>query len=341
MNLNVERYRFHPLKIADIVEETPQAKSFAFSLPEDLEEVFAYKPGQYLSVKTSIGDSSEVRAYSISSAKELGEQIKVTVKRVEGGKVSNHLNDNFAPGDTLEVLPPMGSFVCEGDKDVLIFSAGSGITPCIAILKWLLATSDRRVHMVYSNRSYEEMIFAKELSQLESRFNERVSIDYRIDSIHGFLTRETAAEISLQFQDRDVFICGPGPFMEAAAEGAAQSGIAKDSIHMESFQASIQESEDDASIEKIDSSIALSLEGKSYNIQCKAGETILAAAQRAGIQLPSSCEAGNCGCCVARVCDGSVEMKHNEALSEDEIEFGLTLTCQTLATSETCSIEFL
>ena len=133
---------YHPLRIVKIVQETPDARSFVLEVPAELAERFRYSAGQFLTFRVPHDDGVFNRCYSLSSAPETdGRHLKVTVKRVDGGKGSNWFNDALTEGGTVQVMPPAGRFVLsEGDAPLLLFGGGSGITPMMSLIKTALAT---------------------------------------------------------------------------------------------------------------------------------------------------------------------------------------------------------
>lgn len=144
----------YELTVIDVIEETPDSKSIVLRTPENSRELFAYRPGQFLTVRIPSDRTGHVaRSYSLSSAPGIDDELKVTVKRTSGGYGSNWLCDNVEPGNFLTVLPPSGRFTpADFTSDFLLFAAGSGITPIISILKTALLRSDRSVVLFYANR---------------------------------------------------------------------------------------------------------------------------------------------------------------------------------------------
>ena len=143
----------HELRVAEVIVETHDSCSIVFDIPERLKALFRYKAGQFLSFKIPFDGMVLVRSYSLSSSPDTDTDVKVTVKRVEEGRISNWLNDQLRAGDSLMVVPPGGLFVL-GDqaRGIVLFAGGSGITPVISLIKSALATTGRSVRLVYSNR---------------------------------------------------------------------------------------------------------------------------------------------------------------------------------------------
>ena len=154
---------FHLLTIAEIVDETAEARSIRFAVPEPLADEFAFKPGQHLTLKADIGGEDVRRNYSLCVAPQDG-QLKVTVKRIAGGIFSNWANDNLALGDQIEVMPPHGSFTWEFRPEARNhyagFAGGSGITPVLSLLKTaLLSEPESKFTLFYGNRDSQSVIF--------------------------------------------------------------------------------------------------------------------------------------------------------------------------------------
>ncbi|MBY0401017.1 ferredoxin--NADP reductase [Myxococcota bacterium] len=322
---------YHRLRVARVIEETADARSLELEIPESLRERFVYKAGQFLSFRVEVDGHRLVRCYSLASAPGLDPLHKVTVKRVVEGRVSNWMNDHVKAGDTLEVMQPAGVF-CLRDRatPIVLFGGGSGITPVISILKTALATGKRSIKLVYANRDEASIIFAKELEALRASHPDRLEIVHRLDVVHGFVD---VARVVAEVGDRkqaDFYICGPGPFMDVVEQGLESLGVARDQIFIERFTSP---SDAPAAIAPVETAgatkVTVKLDGKETVIAMGEGETILAAARRVGLEPPFACEEAYCGCCMAKVVAGRVEMRMNDGgIDQRQIDEGYVLTCQ-------------
>src|SRR3954447_3994505 len=243
---------FHKLVIADVVEETAEARSIRFALPEELREAFQFKPGQHLTLKAESGGEEIRRNYSLCVAPQ-DHQVMVTVKRIAGGAFSNWANDNLKPGMTIDVMAPHGSFTwdfAEGAANHYVgFAGGSGITPVLSLLKSALLTEPKsRFTLFYGNRDSSSIIFLEALASLKNRFMERLEVHHflaeeagEFELLNGMLDRAKCDEIlETMVEPAEVaafFICGPGPMMDAAEAALTGKGVAKDRIHLERFTA--------------------------------------------------------------------------------------------------------
>jgi 3-ketosteroid 9alpha-monooxygenase subunit B len=321
---------YYSLGVAEVIEETDDAKSIVFDVPEDLRERFAYLSGQFLSLRIEVDGHRLVRCYSLASAPGLDSRHKVTVKRVVDGRASNWLNDHVAKGDQLEVMHPNGIF-CLRDREtpLVLFGGGSGITPIISIIKTALQATSRVIKLIYANRNDRSIIFKDELARLLSEHADRLEIVHRLDDVHGFVDPALVVQEVGPRTDADFYICGPGPFMDVVEGGLAILEISPDRIFIERFE--LPDSPVDTPA--IDSSagfvVRIKLDGHETEISVAEGETILAAARRAGLEPPFACEEAYCGCCMAKVVEGEVEMRHNDGgIDQKQIDDGWILTCQ-------------
>src|SRR4051812_19104974 len=175
-------HEYHPLEVVAVVDETADTRSFALGIPPALEATFDYAPGQFCTFRATVDGESLVRCYSMSSAPDVGDPFTTTVKRVDGGRMSNWMNDKLAPGSTIEVMRPTGLFV-QHDRDVplVAFAGGSGITPVFSIIKSALAKTDRPILLVYANRDADSVIFANELERLRAEHGNRLEIHHHLD----------------------------------------------------------------------------------------------------------------------------------------------------------------
>ncbi|MFT4570677.1 MAG: 3-ketosteroid 9alpha-monooxygenase subunit B [Hyphomicrobiaceae bacterium] len=336
------RRHYHDLRVAKIIRETHDASSIVFEIPDDLAEAFHYKAGQFLTLDVPYERKKLFRCYSLASAPGIDSEHKVTVKRVVDGRISNWVNDRLNVGDTVTVLPPAGDFVLvpEEESELVLFAGGSGITPCISIIKTALATTKRKVRLFYANRDQQSVIFADELSALATANPDRISITHRLDVEDGFLDESGVRAFLSDASDASFYICGPGPFMDVVENSLAALSVATERIHIERFS-SPADGETLAPATGAEVAIAvINLDGASHELHMHEGETVLAAAKRAGIEPPFSCESGFCGCCMAKLKQGSVEMKVNDFLSAEEVEEGWVLTCQSVLKGGRCEIEY-
>jgi 3-ketosteroid 9alpha-monooxygenase subunit B len=337
----LHEHEYHSLTVADVVDETADTRSFVLDVPPPLEETFAYDAGQFCTFRATIDGESVVRCYSMSSSPDTSDPFSTAVKRVPGGLMSNWMNDALAPGDTIEVLRPTGLFVLrDNDAPIVAFAGGSGITPIISIIKSALATTDRRVLLVYANRDAESVIFAGELERLRSGSDGQLSIHHHLDSERGFLDAALCAGLVGDDTDADFYICGPGPYMETVEAGLSTLGVPPDRVFIERFvlpEPARTPAETETSITE---SLVIRLEQQETVLRYEPGDTILDAARRTGLSPPFSCEQGNCATCMAHLEEGSVTMRVNNALTPDEVEEGWILTCQGLPTGAKVVVDY-
>jgi 3-ketosteroid 9alpha-monooxygenase subunit B len=328
----LRRHDYHPLTVADVIDETADARSFVLEIPPALAARFAYAAGQFCTFRATIGGEPIVRCYSMSSSPQTDDPFTVTVKRVPGGKMSNWMNDTLAPGDAIDVMPPAGRFVLRAaETPIVAFAAGSGITPVLSIIKTALATTAREIALVYANRGSDSVIFADALELLRAGFGGRLSVHQHLDSENGFLDAAACAALVGDRAQADFYVCGPGPYMEVVETGLDQRGVDASRLFIERFE--LPDAAPEASEESETESIVIRIEGRKHRIGYEPGDTVLETARRAGLRPPFSCQAGNCGTCMAYLDEGAVTMRVNNVLGADEVEEGWVLTCQAIPTS--------
>lgn len=352
------------LRIARIVEETRDARSVVLEIPDAIADKFRYHAGQFLSFRVEVDGHKLVRCYSLASSPDTDAEHKVTIKRVEGGRVSNWFNQVPKVGDTLHVLRPAGLFRLRAEahdsRKVVLFGGGSGVTPVISILKTTLATTRRPVKLVYANRDPESIIFREELDQLVAKHAGRLDVIHRLDVDHGFIDQAAAREHIGEGTNADFYICGPAPFMDTVEATLQSLGVPSDSIFIERFESpeevaarhAEEHAADDAAAISSGSTesahadgdtpqkVVVTLDGKTVEIDAVPGKTVLEMARDAGLDPPFACEEGYCGCCMARLKTGSVDMKANDCLDDKEVAAGNVLTCQSTPTSSTVEVEY-
>jgi ferredoxin-NADP reductase len=340
---------YHSLRVAGVVGETHDASSFVLDVPDELTETFRYRPGQFCTFRVHIDGEEQLRSYSMSSAPATDDELTVTVKRVEGGKVSNWFLDNLAEGDLIELTKPAGVFCPrESERPVLGFCGGSGITPVMSITKSVLAETRRSVRLLYANRDRDSVIFDDVLRALSAVHPDRLELRHHFDSDDGFLEVEGIAEFVGAVHDADFYICGPGPFMDVVESALVRLGVTPDRIFIERFLVEQQE-KTDALIDEpaaggdpaaLPDEVTVLLGGKTVVVRYQPGDTLLETARRGGLRPPFSCEAGNCATCMAFLKEGSVRMRANNALTPEEVDEGWVLTCQSLPFGDTVTVEY-
>jgi 3-ketosteroid 9alpha-monooxygenase subunit B len=336
---------FFEIQVARVVEETPDARSFELAIPPELAERFRYKAGQYLTFEVPVGGERIVRCYSLASSPEQGEAPKVTVKRVPQGRGSGWFNDEVKAGTRLRAMPPLGRFVLhESALPLLLFAGGSGITPVIALIKSALATTQRRIRLLYANRDARSVIFAAELEALAKRQPQRFECIYHLDDAAGFVDAGAVRRARTGFKDAETYLCGPGPFMELVAQTLRAAGVPEERIRIERFEHPVHAEAAAAApapvAEGAPSEIVVHLEGKAHRIPYQAGQSILDAARKAGLQPPFACEEAFCGSCAAKKLRGHVVLDRNDVFTAQEIEAGWILTCHGRAASPDCEISW-
>lgn len=325
---------FHPLRVQRLFTETPDAVSIELEIPAELEQTFRYRAGQFVTFRLRIDGEQHLRSYSMASAPDVDEQMTVTVKRVPGGVVSNWLVDNVSPGDVLETSRPAGVF-CLDDAagDVVGLAAGSGITPVYSVLKTAVATTSRRVRLLYANRDRDSIIFNGELDALRERHGDRFDVVHHLDADTGFVG-SSDIEAFLGVPNSSYYVCGPVPFMDLAERTLLDQGVERTQIHIERFSPLPEKQEipppfaTDGAMQ-----VTIELAGETKTGDYRPGTSVLQTARQMGMKPPFSCENGDCATCMAKVTEGSVKMRANNALFDDEIAEGWVLTCQAVPES--------
>ena len=340
--------RYHSLTIAEVVDETSEAKSLVFSVPAGLEDVFRYRPGQFLTLRIPHADGVLARCYSLSSAPGIDAQLQVTIKRVSNGRASNWICDQLQKGATVDVLPPSGIFVPRNlDGDFALFAGGSGITPILSIIKVLLARGTGRAWIFYANRDENSVIFRDELKSIAAAHPQRLSVQHWLDSVQGVPSREqlqALIERNVISRTCQHFICGPGPFMDGIHEALKALNVPREQIHVERFVSLAADPGAMAPAPRAANSavreLQVVLDGVAHTVPGSAGESLLESMLRAGLAAPNSCRSGACGACMCKLEEGQVALRANAVLDSDDLAEGWTLACQGVPTSSAVRVRF-
>ena len=228
---------FYQVTVAEVIRETGDASSFVLDVPPPLAAAFAYRPGQFVTVRVpSDRTGSVARCYSLCSSPHAQEPPAITVTRTAGGYASNWLLDTVTAGTVLDLLPPAGTF-CPGslDGDFLLFAAGSGITPVISILKSVLAAGRGRVALVYANRDERSVIFSAGLRRLAAAAAGRLVVLHWLDSVQGMPAAAGLAALARPYAGWEPYVCGPDPYLTVVRSALGQLGVPAKRVRAERF----------------------------------------------------------------------------------------------------------
>jgi 3-ketosteroid 9alpha-monooxygenase subunit B len=331
---------FHQLRVAEVISETADACSLVLDVPPGLAAAFAYRPGQFLTVRVpSDRDGPVARCYSLSSSPHTGDRHTITIKRA--GYASNWLADNVCAGTVLDALPPAGTFTPRVlDTDLLMFAAGSGITPVMSIVKSVLAQGQGAIVLVYANRDESSVIFGGDLRQLAAEASPRLLVLHWLDSLQGPPTAAAIAALARPYAGRDTFICGPDPYLAVVRLALAEVGVPAGRIHAERFL-SLAEDPFEApppAAGGVTSTLEVTLDGEKRVLAWPSGTRMLDLLLDEGLDAPFSCRQGICGACTCQLTAGQVEMGHNEVLEEADVAEGYILACQVVPLTESVSV---
>lgn len=357
--------KFYLLKIKKLIRETSDTLSISFEIPPDLKTIFEYKQGQYLTLKVPVNGIENRRAYSICSSPVLDEDLAIAVKKVDDGIVSRHLNDSLREGDFIAVMPPMGNFIVETNpkyaRSYVMLGGGSGITPLISMIKTILTVEKKsKVTLIYQNRNIESIIFRDTLEKLAKDYAEKFKVIHILSrpssdwtGLVGRLDRNKVKQIITdelgdKVYSTEFYLCGPQGMMQETEISLKELNVATHQIHKESFTAPlpriVDEEEQNIILKQTDDlrtrSVKIRLYGEIYNYEVEPDETVLTAAMREGYDPPFSCQIGACSTCRAKLISGKVLMDERDSLTDDEIEDGFILTCQSHPLTDDVFIDY-
>ena len=351
--------RFHRLTVNDLRRETRDAVSLTFAIPRELQDDYRFSPGQYLTLRTTMDGEEVRRSYSICSGPDDGE-LRIAVKKVDGGAFSIWAADELKSGDEIDVMTPTGRFgiapAPEAARIHVGFAAGSGITPVLSIIKGVLRREpNSRFFLFYGNRSPDGMLFREALEQLKDRFMERLSVFHVISGeeqdipiLYGRLDGEKVRVLLRSLVPAasidHVFICGPTGMSEDIEATCRDIGVPADRIHIERFVSGLGGKPRPKAVVPASAPpkafASLVIDGKRREVPVAEGEAILDAALRAGLDLPFACKGGMCSTCRAKLVEGEAKMDVNYSLEPWELEKGFILTCQAKPVTKRIVVDY-
>jgi ring-1,2-phenylacetyl-CoA epoxidase subunit PaaE len=344
------RAAFHPLRVASVERLTEDSVVLSFAVPVDLAAEYRYTAGQHVTLRAVVDGQDVRRTYSLCAPATSGE-LRVAVKRVEGGTFSSYVNRELSAGDILDVMTPTGRFGIPLDagaqRSLVGVAAGSGITPVISVIATVLEVEPQTTFdLVYGNRTAAGSMFRRELDALANRFDGRLRVHHVLSREEAELTGRIDRTIVTRLvgdRARTVdawLLCGPQGMVEEVTDGLLEAGVAADRVHSELFSAAALAPVDAPDVDLV-SRVSVALDGAETTFElAAAGETVLDAALAAGVDAPYSCAGGACGTCRAKVVLGTAAMDQNHALDSDEVADGYVLTCQTRPTSEVLRVDY-
>ena len=315
---------------------------------DKVDKLTHYLPGQHIFLSVIIKEESFTRTYSINTSPFQDDEIGVTMRVIPGGKVSNYLSENAKAGMEVWLEGPAGQFTLipssTQSRHYIFFAAGSGITPVISMIRSVLyAEPLSRISLIYSNHAYDKIIFKEELAILEQKFADRFQIRNTLTDTDGvpphfnityqgqlsrLIIKRIIKEVLASSDLKAIYyMCGPYGYMEVIRASLDALGIPGDDIHQEHFYIPGNVSSTDFS-SLPPTEVRLQVRDKEIMVHVPSGTSILQASLNAGLSLPHSCKAGQCGSCRALLISGEVEMRTNHILAADEIKEGQVLLCE-------------
>jgi ring-1,2-phenylacetyl-CoA epoxidase subunit PaaE len=342
------------LEITHISNPTPDAVSLHFKRPEN----FAYKAGQYGMFKFWINNEFLTRTYSFHTAPDTDLDLGITVRRVEGGHVSNHLLNT--PNTEVEIDGIMGDFFIRGYQDLkrhlVMFAGGSGITPIISMIKTVLNCQPlTSISLIYSNQTFDRIIFRSELLHLESQFQNRIKVyhvltkggnipaDFPVfynDRLSKLVIKKLLRNIMAEANcDIEYYLSGPYEFMQLAEDSIRSIDTNNSKIYKEHFYIPSNPERDFDVSQFARQEVVIRLKHEERLLTVDAGKSILEAALFNGIRLAHSCKEGQCGVCRSILVSGEVKLRKNHVLSSEELNAGQILLCQGFPASENVVVQ--
>lgn len=342
---------FFKLHIKEVKRETDSCVSLSFTIPEPLQQHYSYVSGQYVNLKLTLDGQEIRRAYSICSSPNENE-LRIAVKAVKHGVFSNFANQQLQAGSVIEVSAPEGRFVVDTEKPAhnrAAFAAGSGITPVMSILKSVLASDPNSTFLlVYGNKSPQQTIFYQQLHDLQQQYVGRLLVQYVFSeakqdgALFGRIDR-SVVNYTLKNKFKDIafdsfFLCGPEGMINTVSDALKEANVPENNIKFELFTTS--NAETDVKIADGHTTLTVTVDDETETFEMSRKQSVLDAALKHGLDAPYSCQGGICSSCLARITEGTAEMKKNTILTDGEIASGLILTCQAHPTSAILKIDY-
>ena len=334
--------RLQVLEVIGVTDEAPGVKTFAFRAEAD--GWFRYRPGQFVTLELPTPDGPLLRTYTLSSSPSRPFAIAVTVKAQADSLGTRWMFEHLAPGMRLRAHGPAGQFshLDHPAQKYLFVSAGSGVTPMMSMLRWMEdCAPGTDVAFVHCARRPDDIIFRRELELLSARMP-HLSLGFVVEEkqpgaawpgLRGRIDQVKLSLLCSDFAEREVFCCGPDPFMRAVRDMLKDLGADPARFHQESFGAPPLEivpppfADASPPADRHEAAAPVRFVLSNAEAMAEPGQTLLQAARACGVRIPAACEFGLCGTCKVKKVAGAVEMSHNGGILDREIDEGFVLAC--------------
>ncbi len=332
--------RLHPprlkLRVTEIIEETPSAKTLRLVSEEHYLPPF--QAGQYVALFLEIHGIRTSRPYSISSPPNQTGYYDITVRRVEGGLVSNYLLDEIGPGDGLQSSGPSGNFYHNPlfhDKSMVCLAGGSGITPFMSMIREITQCGlERELYLFYGNRSPGDAIFHDTCLAISGRFQ---NIHYvpvfenppeGYEGPKGFITADLIRKTIGDVTGKTFYLCGPRGMYDFCMPELEGLGIPGRKIRKEVYGApqSICDYPGWPEETKAGDVFKVKIKGGG-TLEARSGEPLLLALEREGMVIPSLCRSGECSKCRVKILSGKVFQPAGVPVRKSDRQFGYVHSC--------------
>jgi len=346
--------QFHKLKIKRIQKETDKAVSISFDVPEHLKGDYSFKAGQYITLKTTVKDNEVRRDYSLCSSPK-SDDLTIAVKEVKNGTFSSYANNQLKEGDIIDVATPNGRFIFEPNdkktKNIAAFTAGSGITPVLSIIKCALEEEiHSKVILVYGNKTTKDTMFLNELLELQHQYKDRFTIKFVFsqaqeeNALFGRIEKSTVNFVVKNEYKHIIidafYLCGPEAMIHTVKNVLTEHNIDESSIFYELFKAAKPSEIKEEVPNTGKTEITITVDDDESTFEMSQKQSILEAALDQDLDVPYSCQGGICSSCLARITDGTATMRQNNILTDAEVDEGLILTCQAHPTSAMIKVDY-
>jgi ring-1,2-phenylacetyl-CoA epoxidase subunit PaaE len=333
---NNSESKWNDLVVTDLQKISHDSCVITLGIEKDKKTVFNFIPGQYLTIEVDVQGTAHRRSYSICSSPS--DELQIAVKKVAKGIVSTYVNTDLKIGDTIKSMVPEGNFGIKDEKKIVVFAAGSGITPIVSIAKSLSPSIS--MNLFYGNKTEEDILFLDTLTKLPnleithylSREDHATFKKGRLDK--ATITEEIKANLSLLKADA-FLLCGPENMIKEGIDTLSFFGVNPSKIKYELFTPPILLLKEEVKVEfQGDCALTIDISMKGDK------KTILDAVENAGFDPPFSCRGGVCCSCKAKIIEGEATMRLNYSLTDEEVKDGYILTCQARPTSEKLIITY-
>ncbi|HON78955.1 MAG TPA: FAD-binding oxidoreductase [Spirochaetota bacterium] len=331
------------LRVSEVIIETPSTKTLR--MVSETGYLPPFEAGQYINLFVETAGVRTSRPYSISSAPGMTAYYDITVRRQQGGFVSEYLLETVKPGDRFESSGPAGQFrynpLIHG-RELVFIAGGSGITPFMSMIRETTDRGlDRSIHLLYGNRLEGDIIFHRELKERAERHKNFIYTPVisepskKCSELTGLISGDLMKKVLRSVEGKNFFLCGPGALYDYCMPELEKLGVPLHRVRREMFGSPVDITSDPGwpGEVKKGTRFTVKVKGKG-DLSALAEESLLVSLERGGYAVPALCRSGECSLCRVKLLSGKVYQPRGAHVRASDLKYGYIHSCAAYPLSD-------